>query len=109
MNASKEPRRARGASRRAFLKTIAAGSAAALAAPALALAADEKKTAATRPRGKSAAAPAKRPAEIERGIEEQKGYLKQTLEALRGYELPANAEQAFTFVPLEAAPGGREP
>jgi hypothetical protein len=106
MSASTDPRRA---SRRAFLRTIAAGSAAALAAPALALAADDRKTAAATQKGKPAAAPAKRPAAIERGIEEQKGYLQQTLEALRGYELPANAEQAFTFAPLEAARGGREP
>lgn len=113
MSASKSPERRRRASRRAFLKTIAAGSAAALAAPALSLAADEKaakaaapeKTAGTKPG--DAAAP--RPPEIEKGIAEQKAYLKQSLEAIRGYELPTNSEQAFTFAPLESPRGGRKP
>lgn len=85
------------ASRRAFLKTVAAGSAAALAAPALALAAETKEKA-------EAAGPPPRTPELTKGIEEQKGYLKQTLEAIRGHELPVNSEQAFVFAPLE----GRE-
>jgi hypothetical protein len=87
-------------SRRKFLKLVAGGSAAALAAPALALAAEAKK----KPAGSPAPAGApKRTPEIARGIEEQKGYQAQTLKALRGYELPTNAEQAFTFAPLKAA------
>ena len=109
MTGPKQPARRRSASRRAFLKAMAAGSAAALAAPALALAADEKKAAAAKPKGGAGAAPAARPADIERGIEEQKGYLRQTLDAIRGHALPANAEQAFTFAPLEARRRSREP
>jgi len=106
MSTPKPPARRR-SSRRVFLKTMAAGSAAALAAPALALAADET-AAPKRKTGGAPEAPA-RPPEVEKGIEEQKGYLKQTLEAIRGYELPTNAEQAFTFAPLEPARGGRKP
>jgi len=102
-----KPSARRRSSRRVFLKTMAAGSAAALAAPALALAADEK--AVRKPKtGGAPEAPA-RPPEIEKGIAEQKGYLKQALEAIRGYELPTNAEQAFTFAPLESSRGGRKP
>jgi secreted PhoX family phosphatase len=89
---------AAGRSRREFLKLAAAGSAVALAAPALALAAESK--AAPKAAAKAAT---KRPPEIVKGIEEQKGYLQATLAAIRAFELPANAEQAFTFVPLAPA------
>jgi hypothetical protein len=99
MNESKPKGRAPRASRRVFLKTIAAGSAAALAAPALVLTAETAKPA--KPRDGAAAAP-KRPAALSRGIDEQKAQMKQTLETLRGYTLPTNAEQAFTFAPLRA-------
>jgi len=89
------------ATRRAFLKTMAAGSAAALAAPALALAAEAKAAAEPKDVSKAKAAGPPRTPEIEKSIEEQKGYLKQALEAIRGYELPVNSEQAFVFAPLE--------
>jgi hypothetical protein len=92
-------------SRRAFLKLVAAGSAAAMAAPALGLAADSRATPAKEGGTKKKT---KRPADIERGIEEQKGYLKQSLEAIRGHELPTNSEQAFTFAPIKASRGARD-
>jgi hypothetical protein len=94
---SQRTRRARG-SRREFLKLASAGAAAALTAPALALAAETKKAATKGP-----AAKASQPsAAVKKGIEEQKGYVKSALAAIRKYELPTNSEQALVFTPMKA-------
>lgn len=89
------------ASRRAFLKLMAGGTAAALASPALGLAAgaDPAPAGAKKPAPAGAVAPA---AEIRKGIEEQKGYLAQTVAAIRKYDLPTNSEQAFLFRAMKA-------
>ncbi len=103
---AKPARRSTPASRRAFLKTLAAGSAAALTAPAFALAAEEKmpkKKAGVKPDAKAAPA---RPADIEKAVAEQKEYTKKTVATLRAYELETNAEQAFVFAPMKPGKSG---
>ena len=89
------------ASRRAFLKLMAGGTAAALARPALSLAAgtDPAPTSAKKRARQGADVPS---AEIRKGIEEQKGYLEQTVATLRKYELATNSEQAFLFSAMKA-------
>lgn len=92
-----------GASRRDFLKALAAGTAAAMAGPVPALAdgTEEGVTASGQKRQARAAVRLRSP-ELEKGIEEQKGYMRQTVEAIRAYELPTNSEQALVFAPLRA-------
>src|SRR5512143_4053553 len=88
------------ASRRRFLRLVAAGSAAAVAGPVAAAvrkAPPAKKPAPAKP---AAAAPATTLAEE---LRKQKASLEQSLKALRDYPLPAGGgEPGFTFVPLKA-------
>jgi len=99
--------------RREFLKTVAAGSAAAIATVAT------QSTAATvvksvvnakHPAPKSAPVPAHAshsermdPAEITK----QKKYTADALKVIRNYVLPAGSPMAFSFRPLKAARGQR--
>lgn len=99
------PRRARasapGTSRRHFLGLLAASSAAAMTSAAAA-------AGATPPRRRSSARrvdPTIAPA-VRKEIENQKQWVARALEAIRRHPLPAGAEPAFVFAPLEAA---REP
>jgi len=94
------------ASRRRFLRLIAAGSAAAVTGPAAAVAKPgrpAKKPAEAKPEVKGPAPPAALAEEIRR----QKATLDQGLKALRDYPLPPGSEPGFTFVPLKARRKGR--
>jgi hypothetical protein len=101
MSRSKSAERARlraALSRRRFLRLAAAG-ALALAAPASAAApAGTRKPAATRPAG-----PAARTGRIAsaREIQKQKGWLADSLKAIRAVELPPGSNPAFVFRPLK--------
>ena len=79
--------------RRRFVALLAAGTTAALAAPALATG--------TRSTGKgpAAAAPAPSP-KIAKGIDEQKRSTAKTLKTIRDFDLPPGSEQAFAYRPL---------
>ena len=79
-------------SRRRFLSLIAAGSVAALAAPARELAATAT-TAAKKP------APAPSPRMLAE-IEKQKKSVADALKAIRAYALPPGSDMAFEFRPL---------
>jgi hypothetical protein len=99
-------------SRRRFLRLLAAGSVAAVAAPAAAVAqaAPPKKAPKGTPGAKSPAGGAAKPvipAALAEEIKKQKALVEQTLKAVRAFPLPPGSEPAFTFVPLEAR--GREP
>ncbi len=88
------------ASRRRFLKLMAAGSAAVLAKPLEAATTPEKKPAAKSPA---------LPPEISAEIKSQKDYLARTLSVIRDFELPAGSEPACVFLPLVSprrTPGG---
>lgn len=105
--------------RREFLKTVAAGSAVAIAAVATqSAAATVVKTvagSAKRPDPKSApskgAAPAARAAGAHRmdpaELAKQKKYTADALKVIRDYVLPAGSPMAFSFKPLKAARGRR--
>jgi hypothetical protein len=99
----KAARERRGASRRDFLKVIAAGTAAAMVGPVAGLA-DEASEGVTASGSKreARATVRVRSREIEKGIEDQKGYLLKTAETIRAYDLPTNSEQAMVFTPLRA-------
>ena len=98
-------------SRRRFLRLVAAGSAAALASPASALAAvaPRKGAPATKPVPKPAPAPPALPAVVAAEIEKQKGYVAAALKAVRGYALPPGSDMAFTFKPVRARRKARTP
>lgn len=117
-------RRSTRASRRRFLGVLAAGSAAAIVSPAayaIAQSASDKSTtkkpASTKPAPPSAAeksrsetgtaAGAKPAAHIAdaREIEKLKGYVDDSLKALRAYPLPAGSSMAFVFKPVRARRG----
>jgi hypothetical protein len=96
-------------SRRRFLRLLAAGSAAAAAAPLAAVT-----SAAPAARGtKRAPAPAARgagkpgagravPPVMAEEIRKQKANVEQALKAVRDYRLPPGSEPAFVFAPLQA-------
>ena len=100
-------------SRREFMRLLAAGTAAAMAAPVVAMAAESaKKAAATPPardarpapaaprqRRARAGEPAIRPA-LPAEIEKQKQYLEGSLKRIRAYSLPPGSAPAFMFRPL---------
>jgi hypothetical protein len=87
------------ATRRRFLKLIAAGSAAAAIAPASTLA--QTKKAVVRP--KPAARPRVEPSDaVAEEIRKQKGYVAETLRAIRGHTLPLGSASAAVFRPLKA-------
>ncbi|MEO5619153.1 MAG: hypothetical protein ABIS67_15390 [Candidatus Eisenbacteria bacterium] len=103
-------------SRRDFMRLLAAGSAAALAAPVAALAAKSAKPAAApaaKTRGGASDAsgetarqrrsrtdqPARRPA-LPEEIEKQKKYLADSLKRIRDYSLPPGSTPSFVFRPL---------
>jgi ABC-type sugar transport system substrate-binding protein len=90
-------------SRRRFLRLAAAGAAALAAAPAAAAAAPAKRV--KRPAAKPA--PPAPPSAVVAEIEKQKGYVAQSLKALRGYALDDAIEPAGVFVPLRPARGGK--
>jgi len=81
-------------SRRRFLKLVTAGSAALIAgsAPAAPAAAQKKRPPAT--------GGTKRPKAVEKEIDTQRAYVARTLQAVRGYPLPAGSELGFAFRPL---------
>ncbi len=85
---------AKRATRRSFLKLVAAGSAAIM-------------TGAVVPLARAAAAPAKRgrasvPPAVKAEIANQKAYLTRTLKVIREYDLPSGSDPAFVFRPLRA-------
>ncbi len=89
------------ASRRRFLRLVAAGSAAVVAGPVAA--AVKKAPRAKRPVPAKPAAAAAAPPTLAEEIRKQKASLEQSLKALRDYPLPAGGgEPGFTFVPLKA-------
>jgi len=95
-------------SRRVFLKLLAAGTAAALAAPASSLAATRKRS----PRaGAAKPAPARTAAgghvALPAEIDKQRKSTAASLKVLRDYSLPAGSPQAFSFRPLKARRGRR--
>ena len=96
-------------SRRQILKLLAAGSAAALAAPAAALAETAHKRRGPRPAvpppATHAPTPPASPA-LRAEIAKQKRDLLAALKNLRDYKLPAGSPLAFTFRPLRAARRG---
>ncbi len=95
-------------SRRQILKLLAAGSAAALAAPAAVLAETVHKRRAPRPApapATHAATPPASPA-LRAEIAKQKRDLLTALKTLRDYKLPAGSPLAFTFRPLRGARRG---
>ncbi len=105
--------------RREFLKTVAAGSAVAIATVATqSAAATVVKTvvgSAKRPDPKTApskgAEPAARAANVHRvdpaELAKQKKYTADALKVIRDYVLPAGSPMAFSFKPLKAARGRR--
>jgi len=94
-------------SRRQILKLLAAGSAAALAAPAAVLAETAPKRRGPRPPATAthALTPPASPA-LRAEIAKQKRDLLAVLKNLRDYKLPAGSPLAFTFRPLRAARRG---
>jgi hypothetical protein len=87
-------------SRRRFLKLVAAGSAAVIAAnvsPVRGATADKPATT------KGGSRPSTRSAAVEAEIKKQKGFLTAALKAIRDYDLPPGTEQAFVFAPIKAA------
>lgn len=99
MSESSGPIDAPSGTRRRFLKLLAAGSVAAAAAGAIPAAVGATKSPA-KPHAKSA----ERAPTLQAEIQKQKGFVTQTLEAIRKAELPPGSEPAAIFVPLEAAP-----
>jgi len=98
------------ASRRRFLKLIAAGSVAALAGTSRRLAAASSKPRARAARARPAATPPTSrpiPRAVAAEIRNQKNYVARALKTLRDYPLPAGSAMAFRFDPLEAARRGR--
>jgi hypothetical protein len=103
-------------SRRRFLRLLAAGSAAAVAAP-LSGAARAATPAKPHPKGatpkaapgapKRGAAPAP-PAATAEEIRKQKANVEQALKAVRDYPLPPGSDPAFVFAPLAAGKTERE-
>ncbi|MFI5371790.1 MAG: hypothetical protein ACHQ52_09540 [Candidatus Eisenbacteria bacterium] len=86
--------------RRRFVRLIAAGATAALAAPALAAGTTAKTGAST---GKRSPAPAPAmSAKVAKGLTDQKESLAKTLKTLRSFDLPPGSEQGFAFRPLPA-------
>jgi hypothetical protein len=96
-------------SRREFLRLIATGAAAAVAAPAGALAAETRKKPAAKKRAakppvktegpKPHVSPSGHVAEAAE-IEKQKVWLAEALKVLREYPLPPGSEMGFSFRPL---------
>jgi hypothetical protein len=86
-------------SRRAFLRLVAVGSAAAMTrgATGAAAAAAKKATAATKPATTGAPMSAATRTEIDKQIKST----KDTLKTIRAYELPAGSPVAFVFSPLK--------
>lgn len=80
------------ATRRSFLKLVAAGSAAIM-------------TGAVAPLARAASAPSKRgraavPPAVKAEIASQKAYLARSLKAIREHDLPPGSDPAFVFRPL---------
>lgn len=89
-------------SRRAFLRLLATGSAATLATPVAALAAEVRKSApavAPRQRRARTGEPVARTAAPEE-IEKQKKSTAESLGRIRAYALPPGSPPSFTFRPL---------
>jgi len=92
------------------MSMLAAGSAAALAAPVAALASGKT---ASRPKAMPAAPATKREGAASavaspKEIEKQKQYVAEALKAIRNYELPPGSDPAFVFRPLRRGRGKRE-
>jgi hypothetical protein len=96
------------ATRRKFLRLLAAGSAAAVIAPATTLAATRRRTSpkpllAPHPVAPPRVEPApSKPDAMAAEVTKLKGYVAETLKSVRGYSLPPGAEQAFVFEPMPA-------
>ena len=104
------------ATRRKFLRLLAAGTTAAALAPAAKLAnaaaeADTKPRPAPKPAGppREEGAPPARSAAVSEEVRKQKGYVAETLKTVRGYTLPPGSEMAFAFKPLKARARKRTP
>jgi hypothetical protein len=87
------------ATRRRFLKLIAAGSAAAVIAPATALPAPAKKR---RVAPKPAAPPREEAPPVPDEVRKLKGYVAEALRSIRAYQLEPSIEPAYVFAPLRA-------
>jgi hypothetical protein len=90
-------------SRRRFVELLAAGSVAALAAPAATLAAGAAAAKPAPPKPRPAGAPvgAVAPAEALRiEVEKQKKSLADQLKVIRDYHLPPGSNMAFVFQPV---------
>ena len=87
------------ATRRRFLKLIAAGSAAAVIAPATALPAPARKP---RVAPRPAAPPRVEATPLPDEVRKQKGYVAEALKSIRAYELPPSSDPAYVFKPLRA-------
>jgi anaerobic selenocysteine-containing dehydrogenase len=95
-------------SRRRFLKVVAAGAAAAMAAPASAFAATARPAKRAAKSAKPAAKPAPGPDAVHATeIARQKASVAQALKVLREFPLENGVEQAFVFQPLRAPREGR--
>lgn len=97
------------ATRRKFLRLLAAGSAAAVIAPAATVAGTRRRTAQKPALTPHPAAPPRveptppaRPEALAEEIKKQKGYLAETLKTVRGYSLSGSVEPAFVFRPMPA-------
>ncbi len=91
--ASERAAATRRATRRSFLKLVAAGSAAIMTGAVAPLA--RAATASSKQKRAPAAAPA-----IRREVASQKAYVARALKAIREHDLPAGSDPAFTFSPL---------
>src|SRR5258708_5407247 len=99
---TRRSKRAPKLSRRRFVKLLAAGSAAALAAPIAALgqaSAPAKTTATARSPHPPTPAPAGN-AGVRAEVEKQKKGLADQLKVIRDYHLPAGSNMAFVFQPV---------
>jgi len=87
-------------SRRAFLKLIATGSAAALATSATTVATTAATAATAARRSRTAPASAPRTAAVAAEVNKQKRYTAATLKVIRSFQLPPGSEPGFVFAPV---------
>jgi hypothetical protein len=97
------------ATRRKFLRLLAAGSAATVIAPVAAIAGTRRRTAPKPALTPHPAAPPRveptppvRTAALAEEIKKQKGFVAETLKTVRGYSVTSGIEPAFVFRPMPA-------
>lgn len=102
------------ATRRRFLRLLAAGSAAAVIAPATTLGATRKRTTSRtapkpaltpHPAAPPRVEPAPRPEALTEEIKKQKGFVAEMLKTVRAHSVPPGIEPAFVFRPMPARRG----